>query len=234
VALCSNDEHAVNWKLTLGLSAAAAVVAGGVAALFAGRTDESAQDAAAIGAVDGVAVSGCQILPMPPRGTAKNDESGQTIVLDNGCNTRVTWGVASAKGRRNYMEDEWCAGIIVPQIASDEQGDSSEGEDESKAEQNDASGATQAGNPLYIVGVFDGHGGGMCSKWASRNMLAEVTKGISRLSQVTAPQGVVETALAALEGQMVGKDAMTCGTTVLGRCIACAVASCCDNVHLCL
>ena len=232
VALCDGEQ--VNWKLTLGLSAAAAVMAGGVAAVVLGLSDtddESEETADSVGDGGGP-ILGCEVLPMPPRGPARlqgDDNINSCIVLDNGLDTRVAWGVASAKGRRQYMEDEWCAGIIVPQVPDEAAGDDNPAQTPSAtgAEGVDVSSAdnvavdtvttdkkTKAGDPLYIVGVFDGHGGKSCSHYASRNILSQVGKNLSRVSQLAAPKGAVESAIATLESQMTGRDALQCGTTV--------------------
>lgn len=244
VALC--DSEPVNWKLTLGLSAAAAVMAGGVAAVVLGLSDaddESDETADSVGDGGGP-ILGCSVLPMPPRGPARTQRDdtniSSCIVLDNGFDTRVAWGVASAKGRRQYMEDEWCAGIIVPQVLDEEEaaaaaateaeGGGGGDDDANSAAAGDGAAAgtdststaatgknTKAGDPLYVVGVFDGHGGKSCSHFASRNILSQVGKHLSRVSQLAAPKGAVESAIATLESQMTGRDALQCGTTVRGQ-----------------
>ena len=233
VAICdgkssssSKGSDQLDWKLTLGISALAAVLAGGVAALVMGRSGASDEDAAAAlledavpvdAAESGRPVRGCTVLPMPPRGLQAEGSSGG-IVLNNGLGTRVSWGVASAQGPRRTMEDEWCAGIIVPHVDEDEGVErGAAGADGAAGIAGAAAVGAAAADPLYVVGVFDGHGGGMCSNWAARNMLQQVGRNISVESQLAAPRGAVEAALATLESQMTGKEAFLCGTTVRAR-----------------
>ncbi len=244
VALCresSDGEPSVNWKLTLGLGAAAAVVVGGVATLLASRSSANdsgddgddggggdSDDGSSAGVDDGGAVSSCKVLPMPTRGLWKPGAS--SIVLGNEHRTRVSWGVASDQGPRQHMEDEWCAGIIVPQVVVEPESAStsisanaSASNDDTKRGDGDATpappaaalpAATKEGDPLFVVGVFDGHGGGACSKHAAMNLLSQVGQHITRASQVRSPQGVVDAAISELEKQMTGPAAVNCGTTV--------------------
>ena len=100
--------------------------------------------------------------------------------------------------------------------------------------------------PLFVAGVFDGHGGGAMSKLASRNFLREFATHITSAADVRAPQRALTDTMLSLDAQMVGDEAMTCGTTaivlaitgqgqlfVVRVCVPCACERACACACLC-